>query len=251
MPSRIRAAVLLAALLLATGAFARADQTYAVQGEDIYTIGTSLPPAHIVYSGTQRLSISPNAAGRRYVANATYTRHDDSGKATVHAHFVQQMTRDGDFEDRVDGDPDFLTILNQPFAIQLDSTTMRDLSHLRGSVPFEATSPLGGARLKGYLRHAASGKVQGILATGVHFTAVGPMTGSLPDHPNDSLTGTIRMDGTAYYSVHGALLVALDATLTIDGKLAANNDTAVPVKIVYHRTIRAGDGGVSWSEAGR
>jgi hypothetical protein len=250
MRSRLRAAAILAVLLAAAIASARADETYSVTGQDVYRIGETLPQTHIVYSGTQHLSVVRDRNGARFVAEATYTRVDETGKATVHARFVQLMARDGSFDDRVDEDPDFLTILNQPFAVELDPTTMHGLQKLHGSVPFEATSPLGGARLHGFLRPAAAAKVQGELATGVRFSAAGPMTGTLPGHPDDSLNGTIRMDGTAYYSQHGAMLVALDATLTIQGKLA-NESTAIPVKIVYHRTIRADGGGASWNEAKR
>ena len=57
---------------------------------------------------------------------------------------MQVLRADGTFEDRVDNDPDFLTILNQPFAVQLDGATLRDLRALHGRVPFSATSPLGG-----------------------------------------------------------------------------------------------------------
>lgn len=244
MPNRSRVAVLLAVVLLTTVAIARADQSYDVSGEDVYTLGPSVPATHIAYDGTQHLTVQKDDGGTRFVAEATYTRRDEDGKAVVHARFVQRMSKSGNFDDLVDSDPDFLTILNQPFAIQLDATTMRDLDHLHKKVPFEATSPLGGARLRGTLQPVPAGKVRGVPATGVRFSAEGPMTGSLPQHPTDNLHGTIQMFGTAYYSLKGALLVALDATLTIQGSLSAENNTAIPVKIVYHRTIRAGDGSV-------
>ncbi len=250
MGARARAVAVLAVLLAVAPACARADETYAVAGQDVYRIGDAVPETKIAYTGTQHLSVARDGNGARFVAEATYTRTDDSGKSTVHARFVQQMNRDGSFQDRVDDDPDFLTILNQPFAIQLDPTTMHDLQRLHGSVPFEATSPLGGARLHGFLRPAGKGRIRNVPSTGVRFTAQGPMTGSLPQHPEDRLNGSIRMDGTAYYSQRDSMLVALDATLTIEGKLA-NDGTAVPVRIVYHRTIRAGQGSVSWSEAKR
>jgi hypothetical protein len=216
-----------------------ASLTYLVNGSDSYRVGVTTPQTKINYSGTQTLTTRPDGPARRFVAEATYTRFDEVGKATVRARFVQEMLRDGTFEDRVDDDPDFLTILNQPFAVQLDQTTMHDLRLLKGSVPFEATSPLGGARLHGYLRPTRAGDVHGKPATGVRFSATGPMTGALPDHPEALLDGVIHMDGTAYYAVDGALLVALDATLTIEGKLR-DKDSALPVRIVYHRTIKAG-----------
>lgn len=228
-----------AALLLVTAGSVRADQRYAVSGEDVYRIGASQPSTDIAYSGFQRLSIQQGAKATRFVAVAKYTRSDQDGRAIVRARFVQRLLRDGTFEDVVDADPDFLTILNQPFAIELDPRTMADLHHLHANVPFEATSPLGGAHLRGYLRPMPQGKVHGIESTGVGFSAQGPMVGSLPDHPTDTLHGTIEMAGTAYYSLKGALLVALDATLTIEGKLLTDGNAGVPVKIVYHRVIRA------------
>jgi hypothetical protein len=116
---------------------------------------------------------------------------------------------------------------------------LRDLEHLHGMVPFEAASPLGGAQLTGYLRSARSGDIDGQHVVGVRFEAHGPMSGSLPEHPTAVLQGTMRMNGTAYYAANGALLMALDATLTIEGKLRSGSN-AVPVRIVYQRTIRAG-----------
>ncbi|HET9031220.1 MAG TPA: hypothetical protein VFN49_13690 [Candidatus Aquilonibacter sp.] len=249
MKSSVRAAAFAAILFAAAIALARADDSYSVRGMDVYRIGTALPATHIVYSGNQHLSVVREDNESRFVAEATYTRSGESGKATVHARFVQVMNKDGSFDDRVDEDPDFLTILNQPFAVQLDARTMHDLEKLHGPVPFEATSPLGGARLKGTLRPAGTAVVRGKPATGIRFSAGGPMTGTLPQHDQDNLTGTIRMDGTAYYSHANAMLVALDATLTIEGKLS-NESTAVPVKIVYHRTIRV-NGDASWNEARR
>ena len=244
MPFRYRVAVLLAALLLASAVSARADERYSVNGADDYAIGSpAATTTHILYDGSQRLTIVSDAlGGKQFVAEATYARRDEDGKAVVHARFVQRMSKSGNFEDVADSDPDFLTILNQPFAIQLDATTMHDLSQLHKMVPFEATSPLGGARLRGFLSPVPAGKIEGVAATGVRFSARGPMSGTLPQHPTDNLRGTIEMFGTAYYSVRDALLVALDATLTITGTLDDAGHAMIPVKITYHRAIRAGQG---------
>jgi hypothetical protein len=236
-----RVAVIAAALIPTLTLCALADQLYGVTGEDTYRIGKTLEATHITYRGVEHLGIASNDQGHRYVADVNYTRLDDSGKAAVHGRFVQELLRDGTFEDRGDDDPDFLTILNQPFAVQLDATTLRDLERLAGKVPFEAASPLGGSRLSGYLSSAPPGKVQGHAVVGVRFKADGPMTGTLPEHPDALLSGMMHMDGTAYYAQSGALLLALDATLTIDGKLQSGSDS-VPVRIVYHRVIKASDG---------
>lgn len=237
----LRVAFIAVALIPALTLCALADQLYGVVGEDTYRVGKALDETHITYRGVEHLGIVSNDQGHRYVADVNYTRVDESGKASVHGQFVQELLRDGTFEDRGDNDPDFLTILNQPFAVQLDSVTLRDLERLQGMVPFEAASPLGGSQLSGYLRSAPRGKVHGRAVVGVRFKADGPMTGTLPEHPDALLTGSMHMDGTAYYAQTGALLLALDATLTIDGKLQSGHDS-VPVRIVYHRAIRATDG---------
>lgn len=234
----LRVAVVAAALIPSLTLIALADQRYGVAGEDTYRIGRVVGETRITYHGIESLGIASDSQGERYVADVAYTRVDDGGKASVHGKFEQELLHDGTFEDRGDEDPDFLTILNQPFAVQLDVTTLRDLKRMQGTVPFAAASPLGGSRLEGYLRAAPPGKVDGRMVVGVRFEADGPMTGTLPQHPDALLSGTMHMDGTAYYAEQGALLLALDATLTIDGKLQSGKDS-VPVKITYHRLIRA------------
>jgi hypothetical protein len=245
----VQSALLVAALILmAATSAAQNQQKYDVSGNDSYRIGTSMPMTTIAYTGGQRLTVEQSGKDRRYTAEASYTRSDDSGKATVHARFVQELTGGGEFQDKTDEDPDFLTILNQPFAVQLDPTTMRDLGSMRREIPFEAQSPLGGAMLHGFLRPRPAGKINGRPVIGVHFEAEGPMTGPLPQRPGAKISGKVRMDGAAYYAAQSALLLALDATLTIDGSLVNNRDS-VPVRIVYRRTIRADDSAPSWNEA--
>lgn len=244
---RIAIAVTVAALLLAATRPAYADQTYDVAGVDQYSVGQSAETTHIAYAGAQRLTIDRTGGQTRFTADVRYTRVDESGKASVRGRFVQAL-KGGSFEDQSDDDPDFLTILNQPFAIQLDPVTMRDLRTLRTKVPFVASSPLGGSSLKGFLRPSHGGKIGGHRCIGVRFTANGPMTGDIPDKALTSISGTINMDGTAYYAADTALLLGLDATLTISGNIV-DKDKHVPVSIVYRRTIRASDDANAWSAA--
>jgi hypothetical protein len=222
---------------------AAADQVYAVSGDDSYRIGSTTTIAKITYEGTERLSIVHVIGGkRRYTALARYTRNGDDGKASVQARFVQMLTARGAFEDEIDEDPDFLTVLNQPFAIQLDLTTLHDLRTLHGKVPFEATSPLGDASvLRGFLRPAPGGQIDGSTAIAVKFEAEGLMTGAAPARGSATarMTGQMRMEGTAYYSASTALLLALDATLTIAAQLQQDTQNRVPVHIEYRREIRA------------
>jgi hypothetical protein len=209
----------------------------------VYRIGSSATVAKITYEGTERLSIANALDGKkRFTALARYTRNGDDGKANVQARFVQDLTARGSFEDELDEDPDFLTVLNQPFAIQLDAATLRDLRTLHGKVPFEATSPLGDdSVLRGFLRPAPGGEIDGTAVIAVKFEAEGLMTGSAPAHGSNParMTGQMRMEGIAYYSAASALLLALDATLTIVAQLQQDAQNRVPVHIVYRRAIRA------------
>lgn len=248
MSPRLHSALLVAALLVTAVAAEASEQTYGVSGNDTFRIGTSTSTTTIAYSGVQRLRIDGNGPGRRFTADATYSRTGEGGKTSAHAHFVQELSTRGDFRDTADDDPDFLTILNQPFAVQLDAATMRGLRSMRGSIPFEAQSPFGGALLRGYLKPEQTGRIDGRNAIGVRFRAAGPMSGAMPQHPDASISGKITMDGTAYYAAATALLLALDATISITGNLVEHNDE-VPVTIVYKRTIRAGDTMQGWSQA--
>ena len=224
-----------------------ADQTYDVSGVDQYRIGVTADATSIAYSGAQRLTIDRDGNHTRYTADVRYTRVDDSGKASVRARFVQAL-QGGSFEDQADDDPDFLAVLNQPFAIQLDTTTMHDLRTMRAKIPFTANSPLGNSTLKGFLRPSPGGKISGHRVVGVRFNAHGPMSGAIPDKAQLTVNGTIDMDGTAYYSAETALLLGLDATLTINGNLL-DKQLHVPVTIVYRRYIRANDDANAWSAA--
>jgi hypothetical protein len=236
---RAATALSIFAVLLVTASVALGDQQYAMNGEDVYRVGSGGSISRVLYSGTQRLSVERQGKQATYDAQARYERSAGDAKAGVNARFVQELMPNGSFEDRIDEDPDFLTILNQPFAVQLDAATMRDLRGLRKPVPFDATSPLGGeAVLRGFLRPGTRGEINGRPAIAVRFEAEGPMSGPLPDHSDTTMTGRMHMDGSAYYSLDDAMLLALDATLTIDAQLR-NGQQTEPVRIVYRRFIRA------------
>ena len=124
--------------------------------------------------------------------------------------------------------------------MRLDAATLRDLRALRGRVPFSATSPLG-ARSGAYA--ASFGPLPGSPIDGrptvaVRFEAEGVMTGPLPGYAETLVSGTMRMDGTAYYALDGAMLLALNVTLTLDARLAPSRPSvSVPVRILYRRTM--------------
>jgi hypothetical protein len=231
---------------VASAAVARADQAYTVQGQDTFLDGNRDVHSSTVYRGVQRLSITRSGAATIYNARVEYDRTGEGGKQHQRASFSSTLLPSGEQKDGPGDDPDYLTVLNQPFAVQLDAPTMRDLAHVRRAVPFDFPSPMTGATLHGSLRRLADAMVGTRRAMGIAFEAKGPLHGALPDHPAMQLAGTITMKGTAYYDYGSALLLALDATLAIDGNL---DDTAhrSPVSIVYTRSIHSAEG----SEAAR
>jgi hypothetical protein len=231
---------MLAALLSVTVP-ARADVSYTAFGQDDYRIESAQTSTKVTYAGTERLSIRQVAKAMEFEARARYTRTGPDGKRQGDARFVQMEQPDGTFEDRVDEDPDFLTILNQPFAVRLDPTTFRDLRALKTRVPFSATSPLGAqAVLHGFLRPATGGPIAGRQTVAVRFEAEGAMTGPLPGYGEMLVAGMMRMNGTAYYAVDSAVLLALNIDLMLDARLAERGQpNSVPVQIVYRRRIKA------------
>jgi hypothetical protein len=221
-----------------TVAVAAADQQYRVDGRDTFVIGSREMRSDIAYKGTQTLHIQSVRGGHRYTATVTYQRNDQGAITRARGSYESTISASGDQADGANNDPDYLTILNQPFAVQLDAPTLHDLAHLGGSVPFDFPSPITGAPLHGQLRHAPDGIINGTHVLGVAFEASGPLHGSLPDHPEMSLSGTIVMKGTAYYTYADALLLGLDATLRIAGTVDGSRDYN-SVEITYTRSIRA------------
>lgn len=228
-------------------AAAGADQSYRVDGRDVFQIGGHEMRSEIAYAGTQSLRVLRDGRSRRYVARVEYERIDQGSKARARGWFESTVFPNGEQRDGTNHDPDYLTVLNQPFAVQLDAATMHDLARLRSTVPFDFPSPMTGAPLHGTLRRVGDATINGERVLGIAFEANGPLHGSLPDRPAIALSGTITMHGTAYYTYTNALLLALDATLSIGGNLedSARHD---PVAIVYKRSIKAAPPG-SVSEA--
>jgi hypothetical protein len=229
------------ALLIATVASATAalaDQTYAVDGSDTFRAGAGEVRSRTVYHGVQSLSVARDGATTIYTARVEYDKTGDGGRQHQRASFTSTVLPSGSQQDGPGSDPDYLTVLNQPFAVQLDAPTMRDLRHLRRAVPFAFPSPMTGAPLRGTLRRLPDAVVGGSRAMGIAFEATGPLHGALPDRPAMALAGSITMKGTAYYDYATTLLVALDATLSIDGNLQ-DDARKSPVSIVYARSIRS------------
>ena len=249
--TRLASLPLLCMAVFAAAQPAAADQHYSIAGSDRYQIGAAQIQTHIDYHGSETLSITRGTRGStHYLARASYRRSDQSGSQSEAARFDALMSPSGEQSDQQNADPNYLTVLNQPFSVALDASTLRDLARLRGHVPFDFPSPMTGGTLHGYLSRGDESMVAGRRAIGVRFEATGPMRGPVPDHPAMSLNGTIHMNGVAYYDVSSALLLALDATLNIAGNLAERSTgNPTPVLIVYKRSIRAEGGTPSLKEA--
>ncbi len=233
------AAFALLTAVAASAAAARADQAYAVEGRDVFRLGAGDSKSKTIYHGVQQLTVSRSANGTTtYVAHAEYDKDGEGGKQHERASFTSTLLPSGQQKDGPSSDPDYLTVLNQPFAVQLDAPTMRDLTHVKRPVPFDFPSPMTGATLHGTLRRLPDALVGGVRAMGIAFEAKGPLHGALPDRPLMALAGSITMKGMAYYDYATAMLVALDATLAIDGNLDDSAHRA-PVSIVYARSIRS------------
>lgn len=229
--------VLLAAVA-ASAATARADEPYTVTGRDVFLVGNGEVHSQTVYRGVERLTIGRSGSSTTYAARVEYDKDGDGGKQHATASYSSTLLASGEMRDGAAHDPDYLTVLNQPFSVQLDKPTMRDLGHVKRPVPFDFPSPMTGAPLRGTLRRLPDATVAGARAMGIAFEATGPLHGALPDRPAMALAGTIKMKGTAYYAYDTALLVSLDATLAIDGNI---DDSArrAPVSITYARSIRS------------
>jgi hypothetical protein len=232
------ASVVLLSVLWEFSVPARADQVYAVAGRDSFSIGAGDIQSEVTYAGTQTLSLRRHGRLVRFKAHVHYQRSDGAASTPAGSDFVADVLPTGEVLDSADNDPDYLTVLNQPFAAQLDAATIGDLRRLEGTLPFDFPSPMTGSSLHGYLKHIADGKVAGRRTLGVRFEAAGPMKGALPDRPGLTLVGTISMRGTAFYDIRTSLLMALQTTVTIEGSVS-NRTNKDPVKIVYDRTIRA------------
>jgi hypothetical protein len=228
---------LILACIWATGTRARAEQSYLVAGRDSFSIGAGDIQSEISYAGNESLAIARHGRITRMKAHVTYTRSDGTASTPASGDFLADVLPSGETLDSSDRDPDYLTVLNQPFAAQLDPATLSDLRHLHGALPFDVPSPFTGSSLHGYLQHIPAGDIASHRSIGVRFEAAGPMKGRLPDRPGLTLSGTIAMRGTAYYDSATALLLALDTVVTITGNVS-NRSNKDPVTIVYSRTIR-------------
>lgn len=229
------------AAVAATNAAVRAEQTYAVTGRDTFRSGNGEVRSETVYHGLQRLTIARNRGTTTFSARVEYDRESSNGKQHQRASFTSTILPSGEQKDGPASDPDYLTVLNQPFAVQLDAPTMSDLRHVTRPVPFDFPSPMTGATLHGTLRRLPDAMVGGARAMGIAFEAKGPLHGALPERPAMQLAGSMTMKGTAYYAYASALLVALEATLSIDGNIDEGPQRS-PVSIVYSRSIRPVDG---------
>jgi hypothetical protein len=215
-----------------------ADEAYSVDGKDSFTVGDRDLRGDVVYRGRETLTFKRNGSGLEYTAKAEYERTDQGARSQAHALFVTLLSPSGEQHDQTDDDPDYLTVLNQPFAIVLDVPTMRAVARLTQKVAFDFRSPLSGKTLHGFLSSGGTGTIAGVRALAIVFEAEGDLKGFNAGGLAAALDGRMRVRGTAWYALDTALMLALDTQLTISGKYAGSNDPT-PIAIVYRRTIRA------------
>jgi hypothetical protein len=103
-------------------AAAGADQTYTVDGRDVYRVGGGETQSRTLYHGTEQLTIERRGGRRIYVAHASYDKSGENGKERGHASFTSTLLPSGEQRDGPSNDPDYLTVLNQPFSVQLTSS---------------------------------------------------------------------------------------------------------------------------------
>lgn len=226
---------LIVALSVATPV--QADQAYLVDGTDSFTVGARDVRGAVVYAGRENLTAARDGERTRFESTVDYSRSEQGTRSRGHSTFASVVGPAGEPEDESGGDPDYVSVLNQPFAIVLDAPTMRDLARLTAPVALSFVLPLTGEPLTGTLRRGPDAFVAGERVLQVVFAAQGPVHGPI-GRSGVAVDGRIAMRGTAYYSYASALLLALDTRLAISGKLhgeAARRS----VTIVYGRRIRA------------
>ncbi len=230
---RILAALFSVLLLGAQAHTACSSALTRFHGEDSYTIdGRNVMT--VLYDGTQSLQVRRVGASLHFENVIDYTKTLGSRVRHKTARVVRILTPDlREIRTSLNQDEDSLSLLDQPFAARIDAKTLAALAGLTQSIPFTASSPLGGAPLHGSLR--AAGSLAAVPAGGVRvaFTASGPMRGPLPELPTASIDGRISLVGTAEYDAAGSLL-RLRSRLRITGLLAASGQSG-PIEILFVR----------------
>jgi hypothetical protein len=234
---RTTPSVIAAVLLVAFGAAgpALADETYRVWGSDRFQSAGGELRAEILYSGRQSLTIRRERNVTVYHCRAEYDRVDQGTRAHAVATFGAETSPDGEQRDLESNDPDFLTVLNQPFNAELDAATLHVLEGISSPIPFRFPSPFDGTSLQGTLRREDRSRAErGVV--GVLFHLSGPLRGRAGGRSPAAIDGRITVDGTARYLKTSGLLRDLDATVTISGRATQNDATGVIA--VYKRSIR-------------
>jgi hypothetical protein len=157
---------------------AHGDQVYATLGSDDFSIGSDAAGGDVRYKGTQSLHIAAHGKFVRYSAHVAYTRTERGNASKAKATYVADVLPTGELASTADDDPNYLTVLNQPFAAQLDTQTLADLTHLRKPLPFEFPSPFTGSSLHGFLQHRSGGAFGKRRSVAVRFEAAGTMRGA-------------------------------------------------------------------------
>ncbi len=240
MRARILSFLSLCVALLSTASLgALADQRYSVSGSDRYTMGSAANSDTLSLTGDETLTIRKRGSRTEFTAQLSGTQSDGSETLPLRGSFTQVLTSSGDLRDEANADPQFATILNQPFDIEIDGQTLNDLLHSRARLMLNMPAPLTGGTLRGYLQRGAIARVGSVRALQVRFDATGPAHGRVAGDGAPTIGGTVQMHGTAYYALRGVpLLLGLDETFTMTAALHDEGRT-VPVVVVHRRRFRA------------
>jgi hypothetical protein len=227
---RIAAIAIFGSLLSAPVAAAQSDGVaYALHGSDSYQIAGR----HAVktYNGREMLKRLVRKGSRHFSVSVVYAMSDRPGGALRHISFVRENS--GTTAGHGIRDPDQLSILSQPLPYEIDARQMQAIAALRDHFPFDF--PMSGGLVSGYLAPASISRPNTV---GISFAAKGPMRGSLPGTPDVTVSGTLTLSGTAYYSPYDGRLVAIDDAIEFNGSLAGS-DRFIPVHVSYVRKIHA------------
>lgn len=227
---------------------AATNDRYIIAGTDRLRVGVE--QVCVDYEGEGRLSLNSGDDGQTLTAATDYWRRDATGTHIVHASFVQETAPSfGDeFLDANGRDPDYMTILSQPLAIELGSSELQALAQLSKRVRLEFPSRIGDGNLSGFLEHIRSRSVNSLI--GLRFVARGPMRAPVPKRPAATMVGIVTLAGAGYYSSENGRLVAIYTTMTFDGSFR-NRGHAIPVHVTYERQIETAMSAVVYNTRGR
>jgi hypothetical protein len=218
---------------------ASADLLYDLNGSDTLALGRAPISSSISYAGSELLSITHTQRNaKKVVVDANYRVSDGKSIIPATAHAEQILDEANSANAPVVEDPAYLTLLTQPFTVQIDLETLRQLQAMKSPMPFASVSPLTGSQLTGSLTKGPDSVVAGQAVVMLRFRSDGPLRGTLPNTEATYLSGTVHMEGSACYRESDGLLLSIETLLQIAGHVG-DTATGPPVSVIYRRSIIA------------